>query len=275
MRRFPGVSQVSSRTVVMTPLHLAFYNVGYSALAKKALPSIIHEHAAASADELKALPFDPDEGLRAEDMHKHDLPSLTLESFVKLVECTKSRSALQALRSLYLADASTQHTTSAGKSVSPTMRAYLCGRRDAGDTWDMISESTGIPKSTVRLIYKTHQVKFQSAPQIRNLYGSLEHSSEKWKRLVLIPPRKILSCYTMDYLPEIHYGPVKEWFQSQGYTVMDLIPIEHVWVRLKENLHKYYFELSGDVETLKSKLADAIIHCWELFDRLARNRRGH
>ena len=49
----------------------------------------------------------------------------------------------------------------------------------------------------------------------------------------------------------------------------DLNPIEHVWVYLKENLHKYYPEfinMSGNPSTIKPKLADAIIHCWELLD---------
>lgn len=79
-----------------------------------------------------------------------------------------------------------------------------------------------------------------------------------------------------DNAPIHTYRPVKEWFASTGFTVMewppyspDLNPIEHVWVFLKENLHKYYPELAnmaGHADTIKPKLAEAIIHCWELLD---------
>ena len=49
----------------------------------------------------------------------------------------------------------------------------------------------------------------------------------------------------------------------------DLNPIEHVWPHLKESLHTLYPELSGmrgAAATIKSKLANTIIHCWELMD---------
>ena len=82
--------------------------------------------------------------------------------------------------------------------------------------------------------------------------------------------------FMQDNAPLHTYGPVKQLFASIGYEVMewppyspDLNPIEHVWVHLKENLHKYYPEfinMSGNSSTIKPNLADAIIHCWELLD---------
>lgn len=72
------------------------------------------------------------------------------------------------------------------------------------------------------------------------------------------------------------YRAVKAWFETTGYNVMnwppyspDLNPIELVWVFLKQNLHKYYPEfinMAGHPDTIKPKLAEAIIHCWELLD---------
>lgn len=79
-----------------------------------------------------------------------------------------------------------------------------------------------------------------------------------------------------DNAPIHTYRPVKEWFASTGFTVMewppywpDLNQIEHVWVFLKENLRKYYPELAnmaGHADTITPKLAKAIIHTWELLD---------
>jgi hypothetical protein len=61
-----------------------------------------------------------------------------------------------------------------------------------------------------------------------------------------------------------------------GYNVMvwppyslDMNPIEHVWIELKKYISRYYPELismGGSPETIKSKIADAAVHAWELLD---------
>jgi hypothetical protein len=50
-----------------------------------------------------------------------------------------------------------QHKTSRHE-LTPTERAYLVGRHDAGDSFDKISHQTGIPKSTIAdTIHNTQQ----------------------------------------------------------------------------------------------------------------------
>lgn len=51
----------------------------------------------------------------------------------------------------------------------PTSRAYICGRRDAGESWPTISKATGIPRSTIQTICSNAQlqVKYKSRPRAK------------------------------------------------------------------------------------------------------------
>ena len=50
------------------------------------------------------------------------------------------------------------------RELSPTMRAYLKGRHDAGESYGKISHTTGVPKTTIQsIVAATHQIKYKSA----------------------------------------------------------------------------------------------------------------
>ena len=82
----------------------------------------------------------------------------------------------------------------------------------------------------------------------------------------------------------IHSGYIiRNWVKEKEYTVMkwptyspDLNPIEHIWVALKDSMHKAHPNLptvSGGALKVKEAIGKALIECWdalgdEVFDRL-------
>ncbi|EPS38514.1 hypothetical protein H072_7758 [Dactylellina haptotyla CBS 200.50] len=116
-----------------------------------------------------------------------------------------------------------------------------------------------------------------------------DSSNTSSKGVTAVSYTAILSNFYLDYQRQYpHYKFIQDnapihkarlatqWFYSNGIELisypaysLDLNPIEHAWVPLKELVKQHYPHLStmgGRLETIKPAIADAIIHCWKLLD---------